>query len=163
MSAIYKLEFEVVSPVGPGAKFYQGEEPNCRPEAVPEEFWSKVTRQGANLRDQYDNLKAWAASGEQLIRNVQLFQAVMTDWTLVDAPAQPCHPLDKDYMKEAARALESKLPDNHGFILFVTSFNSTPNERLYYVSTICREDAIATVKEWLIKAGAEEDWMKHIK
>lgn len=71
--------------------------------------------------------------------------------------------IDKEYLKEAARAIEARLPDNHGFILLVTPFGDSPDNRLTYVASIQREDAINVLKEFLIKAGAAEDWMKHIK
>ena len=34
--------------------------------------------------------------------------------------------------------------------------------RLTYISDLQRQDAINLLKEFLIKAGAEEDWMKHL-
>lgn len=71
--------------------------------------------------------------------------------------------IDKEYLKEAARAIEAKLSDNHGFILLVGPYGDDPGNRLTYISSMRREDAINVMKEWLIKAGAEEDWMKHIK
>ena len=70
---------------------------------------------------------------------------------------------NKDYLNEAAKALEAKLPDNHGFILLVMPFGESPDNRLTYVASIERKDAINCMKEFLIKCGAEEDWMKHIK
>lgn len=71
--------------------------------------------------------------------------------------------MDKEYLKEAARAVNAKLPDNHGFILIVAPFGEGENNRLTYISSMQRESAIALLKEWLLKAGAAEDWMKHIK
>lgn len=71
--------------------------------------------------------------------------------------------MDKEYLKEAARAVESKLPDNHGFILLVAPFGEGENNRLAYISTMRREDALNLLKEWMLKAGSAEDWMKHIK
>lgn len=71
--------------------------------------------------------------------------------------------MDKEYLKEAARAVESKLPDNHGFILLVAPFGEGVNNRLTYISTMQRESAINLLKEWLIKASGEEEWMKHLK
>jgi len=71
--------------------------------------------------------------------------------------------IDREYLKEAARAVEAKLPDNHGFILLVAPFGEGENNRLTYISSMHREDAINLLKEWLLKAGASEDWMKHIK
>jgi hypothetical protein len=71
--------------------------------------------------------------------------------------------MDKEYLKEAAKAVEAKLPDNHGFILLVAPFGEGANNRLGYISTMRREDAINVLKEWLIKASGPEEWMKHIK
>ena len=69
--------------------------------------------------------------------------------------------MDKEYLKEAAKAVESKLPDNHGFILMAVPYEQ--GGRLTYISSLRREDALNLMKEWLIKCGSEEDWMKHIK
>jgi hypothetical protein len=71
--------------------------------------------------------------------------------------------MDKEYLKVAARSVEAKLPDNHGFILMVAPFGDGPDNRMTYISSMRREDAINILKEWLLKAGAAEDWMKHIK
>ena len=71
--------------------------------------------------------------------------------------------MDKEYLKEAARAAGAKLPDNHGFILLVAPFGEGENNRLTYISSMNRADAINVLKEWLIKASGEEEWMKHIK
>jgi hypothetical protein len=71
--------------------------------------------------------------------------------------------MDKEYLKAAARVVESKLPDNHGFILLVAPYGDGENRRLAYISTMQRADAIKLLKEWLIKASGEEEWMKHIK
>lgn len=72
------------------------------------------------------------------------------------------HELDKDYLRQAAKAVEAKLPDNHGFILLVAPWGNS-NGRLTYISSLERESALSLLKEWLLKAGAAEDWMKHIK
>jgi hypothetical protein len=69
---------------------------------------------------------------------------------------------DKQYLKEAAKAVNAKLPDNHGFILMAMPFN-TKEARLAYISNMDRADAINVLKEWLMNCGHEEDWMKHIK
>lgn len=72
--------------------------------------------------------------------------------------------MDKEYLKEAAVvAIDAKLPDNHGFILLTAPYGEGENRRLTYISSMERATAISTVKEWLIKAGGEEEWMKHIK
>lgn len=69
--------------------------------------------------------------------------------------------MDKEYLKEAAKAIESKLPDNHRFILL--SAPEGDGGRLVYISSMRRECAINVLKEWLIKASGEEEWMRHIK
>ena len=69
---------------------------------------------------------------------------------------------DKEYLKLAAKAVQDKLPDHHGFILLAVPFESTDG-RLTYISTMAREDAISVMKEFLKKCGHEETWMKHIE
>lgn len=71
--------------------------------------------------------------------------------------------MDKTYLKLAAQAAEAKLPDNHGFILLVAPYGEGDNNRLSYISSMRRDDAINVLKEFLIKCGAAEDWMQHIK
>lgn len=71
--------------------------------------------------------------------------------------------MDKEYLREAAKAVKEKLPDNFGFILLAFSFNGEGDRRLAYISNAQRTDAINALKEWLLKCGAAEDWMKHIK
>lgn len=70
--------------------------------------------------------------------------------------------MDKEYLKIAAQAVNDKLPDNHGFILLVAPFGPGDNNRVSYISTMQRRDAINLLKEWLISASGEEEWMKHI-
>lgn len=71
------------------------------------------------------------------------------------------HPMDKDYLREMAKAVEAKLPDNHGFIVFAFPFGA--GGRMFYMSNAERKDAINALKEWLIQTSGEEEWMKHIK
>jgi len=71
--------------------------------------------------------------------------------------------MNREFLKNAAKAIEAKLPDNYGFILLAAPFNGEGDNRLVYTSNIQRADAIAMLKEWLLKCGAAEDWMKHIK
>lgn len=71
--------------------------------------------------------------------------------------------MDKQYLVEMAKAVESKLPDNHGFIILAAPFGESDNNRLTYISSMSREDAVKLLREFLFKCGAEEDWMKHIK
>ena len=71
-------------------------------------------------------------------------------------------PLDREFLKEAADAVKARLPDNYGFILLATPVPWEGDKRLIYVANCERADAIAMLKEWLLKCGAAEDWMKHI-
>jgi hypothetical protein len=71
--------------------------------------------------------------------------------------------MDREFLNEAARAIEAKLPDNHGFILLVAPYGEGENKRTVYISSMRRESAINLIKEWMIKASGPEDWMKHIK
>ena len=83
----YKLTFESVSPLGPGAQFYRGDVPCARPEEVPDEFWhvTEVEHDGSRA-DQYTTLRMWAESGQQLIRNVRWFEAETTEPEWVERP-----------------------------------------------------------------------------
>lgn len=69
---------------------------------------------------------------------------------------------DKQYMQEVAEVIQSKLPDSSGFIALVLT-PSGDDRRVFYVSNLSRQDAVALLKEWLIKAGHGEDWMKHLE
>lgn len=71
--------------------------------------------------------------------------------------------MDREYLKEAARAVQAKLPDGHGFILLAFPFNGEGDSRLVYISNAQRTDALNAMKEWMLKCGASEDWMRHIK
>lgn len=70
--------------------------------------------------------------------------------------------MDKQYLQLAAKAVQEKLPDHHGFIFMAVPMEGGDG-RLKYISSLKREDAINILKEWLIKCGHAEDWMKHIK
>ena len=71
--------------------------------------------------------------------------------------------MDRQFIKEAASAAHAKLPDGYGFILLAMPYSKQGDGRLVYASNIERSAAIAALKEWLLKCGAAEDWMKHIK
>lgn len=71
--------------------------------------------------------------------------------------------MDREFLKEAAQQVKAKLPDNYGFILLAFPFNGEGDARLVYISNAQRTDALNAMKEWLLKCGAAEDWMKHIK
>lgn len=70
--------------------------------------------------------------------------------------------LDRAFIQSAGDAIKAKLPDNYGFILLAFPFNGEGDKRLVYCSNAQRADALNTVKEWLLKCGASEGWMKHI-
>jgi hypothetical protein len=70
---------------------------------------------------------------------------------------------DKNYLRELARIIDSKLPDNHGFILLTFPFGDDPGSRVTYTSNGKRQQCIAAMKEFIITVGGEEEWMKHIK
>lgn len=83
----YKIEFESVSAVGEGNQFYCGDEPNCRPDNVPNNFWHKTIRETEDPQQQYKTLLGWAKEGTQLIRNVKLFKSdVNPEWKEIDSP-----------------------------------------------------------------------------
>lgn len=70
----------------------------------------------------------------------------------------------KRRLNDIGHAVNERLPDGYGFIVFVAPIGEpTPDSRLNYISNLQRETAINSLKEWLIKAGAAEDWMRHIK
>ena len=71
--------------------------------------------------------------------------------------------MDREFLKEAASAVKAKLPDNYGFILLAFPFNGEGDARLVYISNAQRTDALNAMKEWLLKCGAAEDWIRHIK
>ena len=75
-------------------------------------------------------------------------------------------------LNDIAHAVEERLPEGFGFMIMVFPFEGTKAEQppgrqgqpmLNYVSNAKREQVINLMKEWLIKCGAAEDWMKHIK
>lgn len=68
---------------------------------------------------------------------------------------------DKHWIAEAGLAAHAKMPDGHGFILLAFEFGE--GGRIRYCSNAKRESAINALKEFLLKCGAAEDWMKHIE
>lgn len=71
--------------------------------------------------------------------------------------------MDRDFLRDTAALVKARLPDNYGFLILASPFNGEGDKRLVYTSNIQRADAIAMLKEWLLKCGASEDWMQHIK
>jgi hypothetical protein len=67
-------------------------------------------------------------------------------------------------LNDITHAVTDRLPEHFGFFVLVFPFGdgeAAPHAN--YVSNAKREDVINVMKEWLIKCGAEEDWMKQIK
>jgi mannose/fructose-specific phosphotransferase system component IIA len=69
----------------------------------------------------------------------------------------------KRRLNDIAHAVVDRLPEGYGFIVMTFPFGDSPENVMNYVSNARREDAIRTCKEWLLKCGAAEDWMQHIK
>lgn len=67
----------------------------------------------------------------------------------------------KDIMQDIAKDVAKRLPEDFGFFVLVFPFNNADG-RANYVSNGKREDVIKSMKEFIIKAGHGEDWMKHI-
>lgn len=68
---------------------------------------------------------------------------------------------DKEWMIEAMKAAEYKMPDQQAIMLFSYPIGRPGNLR--YSSTLSREDAITLVKQWLFAQGEKEAWMEHVK
>lgn len=76
------------------------------------------------------------------------------------APAPP-ERTAREAMQDIGKAVEYRLPAGTGFLVMTFPFGEKPG-RLDYISNGQRADVINIIKEWLIKCGASEDWMKHI-
>lgn len=72
------------------------------------------------------------------------------------------HPIDRQFVREMAEAVAAKLPDGYAFIVLAAPFQNGGDNRLVYTSNARREDAINVLKEFLLRCGAQEDWMRHI-
>jgi hypothetical protein len=96
-----RVSWEMVLPFADGGRFYRGDDPACHPAQVPDEFWTKSSREvevnpsaerlgddpaGDGLLDQAVTLRRWAETGEQLIRNVKLEQCPDPVWVEVPVP-----------------------------------------------------------------------------
>lgn len=68
-------------------------------------------------------------------------------------------------MQEIALTIKDLIPKGYTMFLFVAPSSAVKfsDERATYISNMHREDAINCMKEFMIKCGAAEDWMKHIK
>lgn len=71
------------------------------------------------------------------------------------------NPMDKEYIRQIGKAVHDKLPDGYAFIVFAFP-TMTKDARCLYISNAQRDDAVAALKEWLLKVSPEE-WLKHLK
>lgn len=82
---LYKLQFEMVNPIGPGSKFYNHGRPVCPPAEIPDEFWTSITRETTDPWQQHQTLRSWVEGGKHLLRNVRLFRMTATpEWVVVE-------------------------------------------------------------------------------
>jgi hypothetical protein len=117
--------------------------------------------QKASRAEQDDCVKKAFIDGQLFSLRTMIGLLSGTIETSVGQENQTGNPFNKEYMRLAAQAVQAKLPDNHGFILLVSEYGE--NGRLYYMSTMERTCAVNVLKEFLLKGGAAEDWMKHIE
>lgn len=69
---------------------------------------------------------------------------------------------DRQWLREAAKAAEARMPDNTGFVLFGTQMEGPESQRLFYVSNLKREDALNALAEWLgHQLDDQGNWMAH--
>lgn len=68
-------------------------------------------------------------------------------------------------LKDICDRIHERIPEGAGFIVMVfpTEANKEAfNGRINYSSNIDRKCAVNVLKEWLIRAGGGEEWMKHL-
>ena len=63
-------------------------------------------------------------------------------------------------LNDIAHAVDERLPAHYGFIVLVAPEGE--ESMCNYVSNLPRENAVNVLKEFLIRAGHAEDWMKHL-
>lgn len=66
-------------------------------------------------------------------------------------------------MQDIARSVKWRLPENWGFFVMVFPHGEGPERRCNYVSNADRQDVINVIKEWMVRGGAQENWMKDIQ
>lgn len=64
-------------------------------------------------------------------------------------------------LKDIGQAINERLPEGWGFIVLAFP-RAGADRRANYVSNCNREDAIAGLKEWLIRCGHKDDWMQDL-
>lgn len=71
-------------------------------------------------------------------------------------------PQDVEYLKDAIKAAEAKLPDGHRAIVISVPCDE-PNPQIRYIAGIGREDAVSALKTLLFRWGKNEEWMEHVE
>lgn len=66
-------------------------------------------------------------------------------------------------LNDIAHAVNERLPEGYGFFVMVFPFKEGPDNRANYTSNANRSDILNVMKEFLIRNGEAEDWMKDIK
>lgn len=69
----------------------------------------------------------------------------------------------RERMQAVAKAVERELPEGWGYFVLAFPFGEGADHRADYVSNAQRKDVLNVMKEFLIRNGAEEDWMKHLE
>lgn len=67
----------------------------------------------------------------------------------------------KGAMQDIARAVHRRIPRDHGFFVMVYPFGDS-KLRSHFVSNGNRQQIIATMKEFIIRNGSDEEWMNNI-
>jgi len=65
-------------------------------------------------------------------------------------------------MRDIGHAVKERIPEGFGFFVLVFPFDGPDKGRANYISNGQRQDVINAMKEFLIRCGAAEDWMKHL-
>lgn len=82
---------------------------------------------------------------------------------VTSAPMSPERADIQARMQDIGHAVNERLPEHYGFFVFAAPSNGTPGEsQAKYVSNLSRENALLVMKEFIIRNGAAEDWMKNI-
>ena len=66
-------------------------------------------------------------------------------------------------LNDIAHAVNERLPEGFGFFVLVFPFGEHNGARANYVSNASRADIVNVMKEFLIRSGAGEDWLKNLK
>jgi hypothetical protein len=71
--------------------------------------------------------------------------------------------MERGFVQAMAEAVEARIPDGYGFVVMAFPLEGQGDGRLVYASNGRREDVVAALKEFLLRCGAAEDWMRHLE